>query len=394
MALIRLPPDTPLYSKEPLTLALENGAVVFKGPVTYPTVGVKLKDIEHMTKFAIEDGDPLIPVLVTSDGLHTDLNWWTLVKVQRGVEGRHNNLNDSGWDMERTMEMVAKNQVNWSLKCPVMEGTQSLMGLFMTMHGYHAGAEEDGGAAMKEPSNTVKTHPIKKLLKHASPEEMQTFRDGTDTLLDLAFVNFQWEAAEWLWKNGVRWSQEAIARGKPLEDLAAASLKLRSGYSSFLNPQWSKSTDGQRIQECLDWLEPWLERWEALRAPLPTEAALTRRAQRAKASNWMEATQLRDTPQTFWAARMVEQTGPNIMPLDKLHAHTRAVVDRWLLFWTRQGVDFATLALPSNNTSTRPFTEAWEKAPDWVGHVRRFQAQRLLDDGLPRPGRVGQTPRF
>jgi hypothetical protein len=383
MSLVELPASVTLHSEKPVALSISKGQAVVKGPLQFPEFYLKTNDLPETLLLAAADTPcGRWPAVISNGVLSTDPAW--------GVFGWFFEYPDDGPGL-KVVESIASGKVDWKLSCPVNIGHESVIGLLMASYGKHSCA--DPGCTDYNPTHVMRQHPIEKILSRAARGDLVEFEDRGSTLLDLAITYQLWPLADWLWNKGVRWSENALATGQPLEGLIIATRALQGSLATgFLDDFKVPEAGGKRIE----WVSKWLKRWEETGAPASHVPSLTWRSRRAEKHGWQGGIGVRDTPASMWACMFIDVAGPRVLEFSRAQEHAKGLIACWAQFWARQGVDMEIQPIQKNNeTSIMGIREFWgsaRNAEGWIEYVRTQQQAACMEmatcksNGVSRSG--------
>lgn len=379
MSIHRLPDTLSLYHDGPQVFRAQHGQLVAQTPLAYPRVYASLHEITVLiraqgSEFPVSRSNKW-PVAVDERGPWTDERWW----VFQWLTGRQF---DS--DLLSVLKAIKEHTVPWDLTCPALEGEKTLMGRLLALYGEHTGARPNEPGF--NPTQAMSNHPLADLLDGRSAEELCQFSDGGRTLVDVASTHQQWDVAEAAWNLGVRWSTEQLESGRALESILVSWMNLRgSPREGWLKSSTLEDTGQARVE----WLDRWLGRFEDQGVAMPATAKLDRRCRAVEASGTKPKPFL-DTPATLFAAHMFPSKGAYVETLDKMSPFARQMLDHWLDFWARNGVDLDAIAIPkvvvfaNDPDQTITLRERWKDVPQLEGVLVKARFDRL-ENNLGRP---------
>lgn len=339
MSIYRLPKTLSLHTQVPSVLKYKKGFLIAETLRTYPSLFANLEEIKAATEKERRGKRPRKeisenwPVAMDEKGLWTDFRWWVFQVFSdpdRDFDSHHETL----------MKELSRDPSLWDVRCPAIEGHETLIGKLMEEYG-----KRMGGAPRRanfNPTPTMQDYPLITLLDGKTASQILDFQDRGRTLLDLAISHQQWEMAEALWDMGARWSTHHVESGQVLEGLIVGWAGVReSAYEGWLKGTSPSQTEALRMK----WLDTWLGRYEKLRGSLPTEPTLDRRW-RGFVESGMRTNHFLDSPVTLFLSRMFHVDGPRVRGLDTMPDFSRSMLERWCKFWADQGVDLLSQRIP------------------------------------------------
>lgn len=382
---ILLPPGVLLQSKDPVRLAMKDGVPVLSEQVSYPAFFARREDLIRVhpeIKNQSARYGTYVPVLPTSQGLmwNPDWNCFSAFFPQ-----------SDGIQFDQLVHDLAKGALSWGLKCPVVEGPESVVGQVMRRYGECVGAKP--GKEGFNPTPLMLNHPVARLLSLANDQELKDFRDRELTLLDLAMSHQLWDAAHWLWDKGVR-ASPAFLEGPYLESLVVASHALQESWGTgFLDRHFDRPA----------WLATWLNRFEQSGVKMRADPFSTWR-QRLLAKNIgdtsPEENPIVDTLPAFWISRSIRGNGVSV-PLMQESPLQCDMFDTWVRFFARQGVDLERQAVHgwdktlvmgfSGYAATQHRPERWE---GWQERMRVVSQSERLSLETNQPHALRPPPRL
>lgn len=384
MAQILLPPDTALLSTQQVALVVRQGVATPREAPQYPDFFVPTEVIRNLIPADLEHrfrdyGKGRMPAMPTAQGLVFDPDWTPF----------------SAFDVDETVQHIdialvsdiETGQVPWQLQCPVMREHASLIGLLIAQYGKQTGGDP-ANPGMND-TEFIRLHPLSGLLRNASSQELMAFRDRGRSLLDLAMDNQQWRLAGFLWDQGVRWSEEALVTGKPLEALVLSTLGLMGMLVMRPNDALEASSrdDGEpRVA----WLKTWLERYAqagGVANPAPT---LTVRGLLAQKSGWREGEDIIDSPAGLWISRFLVagSMAKGLPKMEQAPAYQRDLVDTWVRYWGGQGIDLSQVPVRRGQGEIVGFRNFWHDDRHrhhgvWAERVETLNLEARLEAGTP-----------
>lgn len=381
MALVSLPPDTPLMLARITDAQWRHGRIQVV-PQAFPAVGA-------MGAWGLPPGEParLFPVLLSDTGLFTDPDWRVFSEINELTQG-----NPAHQARPKIIEFLLRSSKGpdgshlFGVCCPALEGPRSVAGTALALARALVLDRQTSSESFRDLQQ--------RLVAWARTAERTTLdacADPDATLLDRAMAAQYWPLAETLWRRGVRWSDGAVAQGAPLCQLVLGTPQFHSTLSSPEGP-WHDWPADQRVAAATGWLDRWLGRWTATGATLPETPFNSHRHDQAVNNGFTPDTRVLDTPMTLWMARPVETTGAGAIPLERATPQAQALLDRWAAFWAGEGIQLEDAMLPNAIGPPQTLEEAWgTRAPGWaaraltVAKATRLQAR--LEPGAPGAAR-------
>lgn len=369
-------------SSGPVSLDVANGAAFVAKPPRFPSFFVRLPE----QLGSLYEGTKL-PAVITPSGLETDPDW---VIFDRFFD---EDLYRSRGPDSRVVDLLKEKKIKWSCACPVIEVHQSVIGQVIAQYGKLSGTVPfkdtyDANQLMRE-------HPIASFLKKEKAQTLIDFRDGDQTLLDLATRHQQWHLAEFLWDKGVRWSEGELQKGEPLGAMILGSKTLqRSSGSAFLDELESNGAQPAAI----DWLRNWLGRWKETGAALPSQSHLDWRAQVAIQGNHPSGHTIRDNPPSLWAKTCIELVGTQIKDVKYATKTEQDLISEWSRFWAVCGVDIFSMPIPKNDGSHHAgIKETWsffKQHEGWMDFIQMHHQAGALELKTPEVSAKRAGPRL
>lgn len=385
MARYLMPPDFPLHMAEEKQLVCRQGKIVPSSPGMFPDFFAKSHEVEEQVfgMTPLDEQDPIqtvpsynatrYPLQPTDEGFVFDANWAVF-----GTFFENRTVKKKDLPHVRLLEDLSCGKIDWKIKCPVVHDYESLIGQLIDRYGSFVGGNPDY-PGMNARSEQVR-YPISEMLKSAPDKELISFDDRGRSLLDLAVSSQQWDLAEHLWRRGVRWSDEYLASGIPLEALVVASLQLQNTIKLPINDALPPdSSEAER----LSWLSTWQERFVSCGGCVDAAPRLGWRSRLAHMRNWDLGKDIADTPASFWISRITTPLNTGLPPLGRVPSHVSAIASSWAVFFTSHGIDLHNTPVTRgpNREDAVGFEEFWANSAtsqDWIDLINSSIAKHRL----------------
>ena len=403
MPVALLPSTTPLVASGRFEARFENGRLYLQDG-EYPFVWVEGQHVPGTTRHQAETP---FPVVISPEGLYSDPQWAVFEGLLNPIAQSRPNRelapaiqagqmdpqflflfqSDSFKRREKLSDIERPIKNDPSLlgtRCAALVGHETLAGHVMALSHFEF-----------PDSPPLQVH-ILKWVNASSPEVLTQIMDRGHSLLDLAMRYHHWDVAEALWKKGVRWSESSKAKGLPLAALVGGSVQLRE-TTNFLNQDW-RLGEAERAERYEGWLERWLNRWNQAETPLPEGNPCRNQAEKFVKNGMADGAVVAHSPPAFWALHMVPTAGIQSIPLEKAKPAEVRLFERWVRFWTGQGVNLNHIAIQRLDPEPVAFMDFFKtpEAQSWARRALTLNLQERLEEAWPEPDdrQRPKKPRF